>query len=507
MIWSAILKVLPCGYIPFEGWEKDPFVGSTAYLACNPEFMKGHHTPKELAFDEGHGGAPRGALLAQLFALVGGLGLFVWRARAGGPDGLGLAAFCAAGLAWMAGVWLLARGGKHAGLPLILLCALLLRVGVGAADVSLSDDVYRYLWEGDLVAQGQSPYAFAPHAPERAAQRERMPLVYARVNHTDISAAYPIVTQLACAAVMSSVPSASERKLEQGVTRMRLFFGLCDLLVLLPLCALLRRRGLPLVRAFAWAASPLVVLEFAGSAHFDSLGILLLVGALACLPERARARGGVRECLGMLLFSAAVWTKLLPLMLLPMVLRGVGWRRRLAWLLGFSLVLHLPLLFLEDCSRGLLTGLGAYGTRWEGGSLIYRWLAEGGRELGLGIGAAAALGRGVAAAALLLVLVRLWRAGASALDAAPVLLGTFALFTPMLHPWYLTWLVPFLALRPRLAWLWLLAAAPLLYEPLAGWRADGVWQESNWTWAVLALPFAGLWLFHGRRAGIEPDQP
>jgi hypothetical protein len=76
--------------------------------------------------------------------------------------------------------------------------------------------------------------------------------------------------------------------------------------------------------------------------------------------------------------------------------------------------------------------------------------------------------------------------------AAFLLLGGFLVLSPTLHPWYLTWIVPFLALFPALSWTFLLAAAPLLYWPLAGWREHGTWSEPPWLWPVLALPFLAL---------------
>src|SRR5207244_12989540 len=68
----------------------------------------------------------------------------------------------------------------------------------------------------------------------------------------------------------------------------------------------------------------------------------------------------------------------------------------------------------------------------------------------------------------------------------------FLVLSPTLHPWYLAWIAPFVALRPSLAWCVLIAAAPLLYAPLAGWQHEGKWIEPAWEWPVVALPFFAL---------------
>ena len=79
-------------------------------------------------------------------------------------------------------------------------------------------------------------------------------------------------------------------------------------------------------------------------------------------------------------------------------------------------------------------------------------------------------------------------------------MGGFLLLTPTLHPWYLAWIVPFLALRPMLGWSLLVALAPLLYWPLARWRAEGVWSEPGWLWPVLVLALLGGGVFEILRA-------
>lgn len=464
-----------------------------------------------------HGGArvstlkPRGSLEGVLYAL-GTLACVALAVGSGAlGEGAGLGLWIAAGALWLAGLdrWGQASGDAgEARTPVwawlgVVAVAVALRGTAGLAPLELSDDVHRYVWEGELVRSGISPYAHAPDAPEHAGQRARLPQVYGRMNHVDISAAYPMGMQLASAAVLTGWDPEAPGAGDRAVRRMRWFFGLCDLAVLIPLGLILRRRRLPAGRALVWAACPLAAIEFAGSGHFDSLGILCLVGALAVLPAGRERGSGGRVVLGMALFAGAVWVKLLPVLLLPFVLRDGDWRRRSALFAVFSLALYAPLLWFSGGTEGLLRGLGAYGSRWEGGSLVYRWIASGAQALGAGAGLASAAGRLVALAALGLVGLGLWRRRAGPEAAALPLFGTFAVFTPMLHPWYLTWLAALLALCPRGSLVrplgWLVAAAPLLYVPLSGYRQSGLWVEPVWTWALLLLPFGALLVWDGRR--------
>ena len=80
------------------------------------------------------------------------------------------------------------------------------------------------------------------------------------------------------------------------------------------------------------------------------------------------------------------------------------------------------------------------------------------------------------------------------------------MLTPTLHPWYLTWIVPFLVLRPARAWTLLLFLAPLLYWPRTGWMTERVWVEPAWLWPVVALPALGsmgLGVWWNRRRATE----
>lgn len=398
-----------------------------------------------------------------------------------------------ASLAWIVAVVLAARGAGD--LRLVIVGAVALRLLAFAGEPSLSDDVYRYAWEGDLLASGVSPYAHAPEAPELAGFRLEHPEVYERMNNASVSAAYPPVTQYAATLVTvlaRLVTSKGDDPALGAVTGMRMLFGLADLLVLLPLVVLLRRRSAAAL-AVAWGWSPLLALEFAGSGHFDSLGILLLVGALALLPEERGEKVGPEEWAALFLLSSAILVKFLPLVALPFFVRGPRAWKRLAWVVLILGLAYAPLFLLPDRGRGLLSGLGVYGLEWEGGSLVFRWIDRVVRDVpGLAVFDPRLMGRAFVFILWLGCALWAWTRRYDPVRATGYLVGCFLVLSPTLHPWYLAWAVPFFALRPSLAWGWLVAAAPLAYWPLAGWRTVGVWEEPTWLWPAYAAPFFAL---------------
>ena len=403
-------------------------------------------------------------------------------------------------------------------LPLVLVVAVALRIFALGAEPNLSDDVWRYVWEGGLVAEGKSPYAQAPDAPVLAPERAAWPEVYQAMNNTDVSAAYPPVTQVAAAAVVAL--SGGPTEAESARQGLRIFFSLADLLVLLPLGVLLRRRGLPDALLITWAWCPLIVFEFAASAHFDSLGVLLLLSAIALLepcPKGApqsrlapRLRGG----LGLTALGAAFLVKFLPLLAFPFLL-GRGTARQVAQRsagLGLVIMLGLlPVLLLEGGFTGIFDGLANYGLRWESWNLMHRYVEPlftifGDRDntwtdprklSKLATGGVACLW-----------ILRLFLRGEAPLRATGLALGAFLLVSPTLHPWYLAWIIPFLAFSPGRAWAFLVVASPLLYWPLTSWQIDGQWIEPGWLWPVVGLPFYALLLvdvFRLRKARLGPN--
>ncbi|HED66144.1 MAG TPA: DUF2029 domain-containing protein, partial [Planctomycetes bacterium] len=383
----------------------------------------------------------------------------------------------------------------------------------------LSDDVFRYVWEGGLVAEGKSPYAHAPSSPERAPEREAWPRIYREMNNKDVSAAYPPAAQVGFAVVSTLAGGPAAQGGERAVLAMRIAFALADLAVLGVILVALRRRGMGAARAVIWGWSPLIVFEFAGAAHFDSLGILALLAGLVVLERDPRHRlGRVREGLGNALLATGVLVKLLPLFVVPFTLRESRRRGFAALVLvAVALLWSVPILVSDDGATGLFGGIGAYASRWESFSLVFRFVDAPLRGLGDWIGGDGVLAREesrrlVARTLVALawggVALRCFRRRMRPLDAAPALLGAFLVLTPTLHPWYLAWVLAFLALRPSFAWPFLVAMAPLLYWPLTRWHAEGIWVEPGWLWPVVGLPFLlllGREAWEARRTALRDD--
>ncbi len=403
-----------------------------------------------------------------------------------------LATYVVAGVAWIA-----ALGRARAGaitLPTLVVGAVLLRVLALASDLRTTDDPARVVWEGRVILAGASPYAFAPDAPELAELARSAPRLHAAVNHREIPAAYPPLVQ--AVGVATAIALGEDDEPERGVRVLRVLFAAIDLALLVPLVALLRRRGLPDGLAIVWGWCPLAVFEIAGAAHLEALALAPLLGALA-LGERARTR--TAHVGAAALFAAAILAKLLPLVLLPWFVRRAQPGLRLACVLGFLALGFAaflpPFSTLRGAEDGVWLGATQFALRWDAFNLVHRFV-EGAWWFWF---APELLGwhpPRLARACLALVWIawawRTWRRERDPARAALDLFGAWIVVTPVLHPWYALWCVPWLAWRRAPAYVFLAVAIPLAFAPVVGWQREGVWREPAWLWPVIALPFALL---------------
>jgi hypothetical protein len=322
-----------------------------------------------------------------------------------------------------------------------------------------------------VLLAGINPYRHPPLAPELLGLRDAL---WTGINHPELVTIYPPLLMVLFAAVAFVSPT---------VIAWKAFLVLVELGTGLVLMAALAARGVSRVWAVLYLWHPLVVVEFAGSGHADAVGVFLV--SLAFL---FWARGG--EFRSGLAVTLAGLVKFLPWVALPSLLPRLRWR----WLLFPVLVLALYLPFALG-GVDALGSLRVYAGKWRGNDFLFTALLAGRAPDEIALFEAKRLAAGLAAAAWLVVMIR----RRSLPSAYSWTVGVILLLSPVVHPWYVIWLLPALLFVPAPAWwAWSLLVV-IAYLPLPGFRAGGVWAESMAVKAIeylpvlLLLPLQALW--------------
>jgi len=148
----------------------------------------------------------------------------------------------------------------------ILIFAVCFRIVLWLSPPTLSDDIYRYIWEGRLVSMGINPFEYAPDASQLENMRDQK--IFPRINHKDFVTIYPPLNQF-----MFSVST----QLHPSIKMMKLTFVIFDLLTMVVLILTLFTLKTDLNRIIIYAWNPLIIMEFAGSGHLDSAAIFFLM--------------------------------------------------------------------------------------------------------------------------------------------------------------------------------------------------------------------------------------
>ena len=155
---------------------------------------------------------------------------------------------------------------KRVVITAIVFFAVCFRIVLWLSPPTLSDDIYRYLWEGRLVSMGINPFEHAPDAPQLEHMRD--PEIFPQINHKDFVTIYPPLNQF-----MFSVST----QLHPSIKMMKLTFVIFDLLTMVVLMLTVRTLKIDLNRIIIYAWNPLIIMEFAGSGHLDSAAIFFLM--------------------------------------------------------------------------------------------------------------------------------------------------------------------------------------------------------------------------------------
>lgn len=352
---------------------------------------------------------------------------------------------------------------KHS-IMVIGMAAVILRLFLLPAPVS--DDVNRYLWEGKLVLAGENPFEAPADDPVWASHRDDH---WELMNHKDRPTAYPPGVQWIMAGAVA---------LSYHPVSMKALTLLGDLFTLALLIKLLALGRQPLRWAGFYAFNPIVLIAFAAEAHFDSLMIAALMGML--LADSLR-----RPHWTWFLFGLAVQIKLICVILGPLILKRENARG--LWALG--LVLVLPTLPFVGAVDGWWNGVTTFG----GGGSFNGPLLTFFSLMGLALPQARLLCIVCFAAICFGVWLNRIK-GSSLIRSSFTLLGGLLVCSPIVHFWYLAWIIPLVALMPSFGWM---TASVTMAGYFLAWRTQdlhGWWgyehSTAAWIWLPVGLAFA-----------------
>ncbi len=369
----------------------------------------------------------------------------------------------------------------------IIIFALMFRITLLPA--APSDDIYRYLWEGKLQLNGINPYSHPPESSSLEYLRDRF---FPDINHKHLSTIYPPLT-LMVFAIADYV--------SHTIISMKSVFLIFDVLSIFILLRFLRVMGKNSHNVLTYAWSPLILISFAARGHCDSLQIFFVILALYLCALRKNLR---------MVFSIglAAMSKFIFIIIVPFLIPGKKLRYVIV-LFSVIAVLYLPYM---SAGKGLFSTLLHFGTQYHFNDSAHFLISR----LCIGSPLASKIVTVLIFGAVLLYLYKKHlnllvtddvEMNNSVLNFAFVAIGTFLILAPTLHPWYLTWIIPFLCFNKNRAWLVLTGTVICyyfmnheLFSKMMWYNDEWVWKEVHWLKLPEYLPFYGLLIYGWLRA-------
>ena len=376
-------------------------------------------------------------------------------------------------VAWVGYVLIFARSraaGRTRSLFWIAIgCALAARLLMCFSSPLLENDFYRYIWDGMAVNHKISPYATAPHFcdvidvepdPE---QFEAAKLVHSRINYPAVKTIYPPGAQAVFAlngAIFGWWPYG-----------LRCIFLVVDLMIMVLLFRSGADRAEGRRRTIIYACCPLLLKEVVNSMHLDILCAFLLTLYVLSLMRNRIAPAYVWVFL-------AGWVKLTPFVLLAPLLflqvRRRQWRQLAIALLLFGVASAAMLGVMTVGADEPFAGLKEFHDSWESNASVFALVRSRFEHSLLACGistddayaGACQNARDVLAFVYLIFLLLWWRHVRdehAALRCSMWLLLVMLLITPVGNPWYLLWLLPFMAVLRNPMVLLLMVMTSLYY--------------------------------------------
>jgi len=316
---------------------------------------------------------------------------------------------------------------------------MMLRMIVLFAVPALSEDYYRFIWDGMLIGNGINPFAYTPaQIIDSGIQLPAVAtLLASNMNSPEYYSIYPAV----CQGVYAASWFIAGESIFWNIVVIRLFILSAEAATLILMRKIIISYGLDGRNMIWYALNPIVVLELTGNLHFEALMICFLIFTFWLF------RSG-RIYTAALTFALAVQVKLVPLILIPWIFFRLGFRDGLKWTLVTGVIV--AALFIPFLSDSVLSNfsdsLALYFRTFEFNAGLYFVIREigywvKGYNIIASLGPAMAIAGTVSIIALSVYLNYIHRSGFAI--AIVLILTAHLFFSTTVHPWYITTIIAF----------------------------------------------------------------
>jgi len=360
---------------------------------------------------------------------------------------------------------------------------------------ALSDDIYRFLWDGHLIHKGVNPLSYLPsELIQGPLADDYLRSLFPLLNSPEYYTIYPPISQL----IYYCATFSEHLTLLQSTFIIKCFIISAELGTIYLLYKLLRVFKYDPSRLLIYALNPLIIIELCSNLHFEAIMVFTLLAAILFLVQRKGIWAGMA-------FSVSVATKLLPLMFLPALFIWLLERKRVVgFFLSFALftILFFTPFFLSLDVNNFLSSLDLYFQKFEFNASTYYVVRYLGKII-TGYNQISIIGPLLSLIAMGLILKRSISVSAlkmkGLIEVFLMSFLTYLFFTTTVHPWYLSIPIAFSVFYKNywiLVWSLMITLSYCTY-------ANPEFKENMWLVGIEYLVVFLVWFYERKKASKQ----
>ncbi len=349
----------------------------------------------------------------------------------------------------------------------LIFLAVILRLALITIHPIGSDDYYRYIWDGKVETHGINPYRYAPDDSALSnLHSDKLPKF---VNYPEMKTIYPPLSQ---AIFFISYLSSKESFL--GLKFYQLIF---EILTLSGLFLILRKLNLPLKNIFLYLLAPIPIFQFFIDAHVDGFGLSFFLFSIFFYLDK-------KKLLSYIFLGLSICIKPLGFILIPIYFfnEKILFNRIKTVAIPFIIcaVLYLPFIFSGTPFQALIK----FTENWAFNGVVFNildsFIHDNQRT------------RIICSFLLFSSYLPLILSKRNLQDKIYFSVIILFIFSPIVHPWYLSWLAILLPIVPYRSGIIFIGLISLTAFTVLNYQLSGVWKEYFW---VLFLEYTPVILF------------